>query len=182
MAASVAACSSSSATSSASSAAPVPTTTAAVSQLRACSAGQLGVSVGHTGTGGGAQWGYLVFRNTGSVACRIAGWPSLVAVRLDGVRRVATRVRADALFGPHLSAPPTVVLAPGAHADAVFGARDNPPRGGSCPTYRYLLVRAPGITRVTRTSAWIGYADAYLAACYRPDIGPVLPSRALFAG
>ena len=156
---------------------------AAVTVVRPCEASRLKIAVGHTGTGGGQQWGYLKFENGGIATCSLRGWPFVRATRADGTAHTAVRVRSDAVLGPPLDAPPQVVLAPGQHADAVLLVGDNSRLGNSCPApYRALLVSAPGSTRKVRLSAWIGYADSHLASCYTPEVGPILPSRDLYQG
>ena len=157
---------------------PPTTTTSAVA---VCSISQLRITVARSGAAGPAVGGYIGFRNTGAVPCRLSGWPRLVAVTAGGSAVTANHV-ITTVFGPNIQSAPQVTLAPGTSTEAVFTGGES---GGSCgsgtlPTYRTLRVTPPGDTQSTTLSAWLGSVGTYLPACVAISVSPVVPSASLY--
>jgi Protein of unknown function (DUF4232) len=148
-----------------------------------CLTSQLQITVTRSGAAGPAVGGYIGFRNTATVPCRLSGWPSLVAVTATGSAVPAKHV-ATTVFGPTTPTATQVTFAPGALAEAVFTGGES---GGSCgtgsgsmPTYRTLRVTPPGNTESTTVSAWLGAVGTYLPACVAISVSPVVPSASLY--
>jgi hypothetical protein len=89
------------------------------------------------------------------------------------------------MFGPTLRAGslPVVVVQPGRRADAVFTVGDNPGPGESrCGAYHSLDVTAPGSARHVVISTWFESLGAWLPACTRVSLSPVVAAAELFDG
>ena len=139
-----------------------------------CPARQLKIRMIYGGPAAGTMGGVLGLTNEGREPCRLAGWPVLVALGASG-RTIAARTL-GVFGGPALASPPVVTIRPGAQAVAVLTAADAPGPGlASCPPpYRRLRVTPPDSSHSTVISAWIPQAGAYLPACYRVSISPVI--------
>jgi hypothetical protein len=161
--------------SSAASAPPASPTTQAAATT--CRTSQLRISLVHSSAAGGTVGGYLTFANTSTEPCSLRGWPTIIGVTAAGATTVAKQVRAAGLPFPDLPGIPTVRLDPGAAALAAVSGGDNPGTATSTcpPSYRTLRVTPPGSTEFVSLSAWIPYADAYLAACSGIEVSMLVP-------
>jgi Protein of unknown function (DUF4232) len=114
----------------------------------------------------GEVGGYLRFANIGHAACKIGGWPKVMAITDSGQRIRALRaIHGTMLGGLQYAVPPLIRLAPGAAAYAVLAAGDQPASGpGRCPTVRLLQVFPPTNSRHFTMSARL-YGHVYLPAC-----------------
>jgi Protein of unknown function (DUF4232) len=150
-----------------------------------CRADQLAISfVFRSAAVMGEEGGLLRFTNTGRVVCRVSGWPSVVAVRVDGSRVEARRIlHAPMLFATYwLHGPqvPSVSLRHGASGYAILGGFDNPvaraPRW-RCPSARRLLVSSPGSHRLVSLSGLLWAAAGnrvYVPLCGgKPFVSPI---------
>jgi hypothetical protein len=160
-------------------ASPAPSTPAPA--VAVCLTSQLQITVARSGVAGPAVGGYVGFRNTAAVPCRLSGWPRLVALTAPGSAVRAKHV-ITTMFGPDSRTAPQVTLAPGALGEAVFTGGES---GGSCgsgtlPTYRSLRVTPPGNTRSATVSAWLEAVGTYLPACGPISETPVVPSASLY--
>jgi Protein of unknown function (DUF4232) len=139
-----------------------------------CQGSQLRIRLIYGGPAAGTVGAVIGFTNEGRTACRLSGWPGLVAV---GPAGEATAKRTlDVFAGPALTAAPVTTIRPGALAVAVVAGSDNPGPGmTTCPpAYRRLRVTPPGSVSATVISAWIRDDDAYLPACSRLELSPVI--------
>jgi len=133
----------------------------------------------HNGAAAGTISGVLGFTNEGTARCRLAGWPTVVAL---GPAEEARARRTLNVFGAGaFAAPPQVVLRPGTRAVAVYAAGDHPapplPRCG--PAYR-RLVTPPGSTVTHVVPARIpNDTGLLLPACTPIRISPVVPFSAV---
>jgi len=95
--------------------------------------------------------------------------------------RVTGERTLNVFAGPALTAPPRVRIKPGALAVAVLAGSDHPaPDAAQCPPpFRRLLIAPPGSTHHTAVPAWIPNFDAYLPACTRIQVSPVIPASDL---
>jgi hypothetical protein len=144
-----------------------------------CPARQLKIRMIYGGPAAGTVGAVLGLTNQGREPCRLAGWPVLVTL---GPAERTTAVATLGVFGgPALTRPPVVTIRPGAQAVAVLAVADAPGPGlTTCPPpYRRLRVTPPGPSRSTVISAWIPHYGAYLPACYRVSISPVIPRSLL---
>jgi hypothetical protein len=144
-----------------------------------CPARQLKIRMIYGGPAAGTVGGVLGLTNQGREPCQLAGWPVLVA---RGPSGRTTAARTLGVFGgPALTRPPVVTIRPGAQAVAVLSVADAPGPGmTSCPPpYRRLRVTPPGRSHSSVVSAWIPHYGAYLPACYRVSISPVIPRSLL---
>jgi hypothetical protein len=133
-----------------------------------CAASALTVGLTNTGALGRQAGGYLRFTNDGSTACRLAGWPVVVAVTAAG-KATTLRHAQSTMYGAW-QAPaslPVVTLPPGGSAYAVVAADDQPVgNAASCPApYVRLRVSAPGTSGRAVVSAWLPGAGSYLPSC-----------------
>jgi hypothetical protein len=118
-----------------------------------CRAEQLSVSLGDVGGGGaGMHTGVvLVFRNTGTVGCRMTGYPGVALLNAQNVQVVQARRTTSGFMG---SAPvTTVTLAPGGSASALLEAVDIDDTSNACTQYPRMLVTAPDDTTSIRMDA-----------------------------
>ena len=144
-----------------------------------CPARQLKIRMIYGGPAAGTVGAVLGLTNQGREPCRLAGWPALVALGPAG--RTTAVATLGVFGGPALTRPPVVTVMPGAEAVAVLAVADAPGPGlTTCPPpYRRLRVTPPGTSRSTVISAWIPHYGAYLPACYRVSISPVIPRSLL---
>jgi Protein of unknown function (DUF4232) len=136
--------------------------------LAACATNQLKVGVTNTGALGGQAGGYLRFTNDGTTACRMHGWPVVVALTAAG--HATTLRRAQSTMYGAWQAPaslPALKLKPGDSAYAVVAASDHPAgSAGNCPApYVRLRVSPPGGSGSVVVSAWLPGAGSYLPSC-----------------
>jgi hypothetical protein len=148
---------------------PTPDTTSASPQSasRPCAASDLKVTeTGGDGAGGSAQ-AVLVFRNVGTVACWLRGYPTVAA---EGSNQVLPATHTlDALWGGS-AVVSTIPIAPGQAASATLQWGDNP--GGNvttCLSSPVLAVTPPGTTDVTRLQT-----PAFVSVCNGPWVLPVV--------
>jgi hypothetical protein len=139
-----------------------------------CRAGQLKIGLIDGGPAAGIVGAVLGFTNQGREPCRLSGWPALVALGASG-RTIAARTL-GVFGGPMLTSPPVVTIRPGAQVIAVLSVADAPGPGmTTCPPpYRRLRVTPPGRAHSSVISAWIPHSGAYLPACSRVRISPVI--------
>ena len=112
----------------------------------------------------------LLFRNTGSAACTLTGYPGANLVTSTGHQVPVPRTPQGFMGGisPQAKVDPTVHLAPGQQASAVLEGEDfNPKGGGPCPQYSILLVTPPNTHRSTKFTRAVSLCD--------PQIHPVVP-------
>jgi hypothetical protein len=114
----------------------------------------------------GEVGGYLRFANTGPAACKIGGWPKVMAITDSGQRIRAVRaIHGTMLGGLNYAAPPLIRLAPGAAAYAVLAAGDQPASAADrCLKVRLLHVFPPSSSRHLTISGRL-YGHVYLPAC-----------------
>jgi len=134
----------------------------------ACAASALKVGLTNTGALGGQAGGYLRSTNDGATACRMDGWPVVVAVTAAG-KATTLRHAQSTMYGAW-QAPaslPDVMLPPGGSAYAVVAAGDQPVgNAGRCPApYVRLRVSPPGSSGSVVVSAWLPGAGSYLPSC-----------------
>lgn|SRR6266487_2384279 len=159
-------------TSAASSAPTAPSnSSSAVSSTPAeCTVAHLSINLGGGDAGSGHRSAALMFRNTGSVTCRLHGYPGVAALNAHGTQiQQARRTPSGYLGGLKQGASaPIVDIAPGQSASALLEALAFGPDGGSCTPYAGLLVTPPDDTRSVRL-AWSG------DGCSNLEIHPVVP-------
>jgi hypothetical protein len=152
----------------------------------ACRGSQLAIAFVRRGGVMMQEGGLLRFTNTSSAACRISGWPRVIAVTATGRRVHAVHSLQSMLFATywlHIPPVPRLTLRKGTSGYAVLGSSATAigrPAGWRCPTARRLLVSPPGSRRLTPLSGLLwtnhGYPPAYLPLCgHRPWVEPVRP-------
>jgi Protein of unknown function (DUF4232) len=150
------------------SAAATATNTPGTSADSACAASALKVGLTNTGALGRQAGGYLRFTNDGATACRMDGWPVVVAVTAAG-KATTLRHAQSTMYGAWQvpASLPVVTLPPGGSAYAVVAADDQPVgSAASCPApYVRLRVSAPGTSGSVVVSAWLPGAGSYLPSC-----------------
>jgi len=127
----------------------------------------LEVTLTRKGAVTGEVGGYLRFVNTGHAACKIGGWPKVMAITDSGQRIRAVRATHGTMRGAlqYAVPPPLIRLAPGAAAYAVLAAGDHSASGPDrCLTVRLLHVFPPASSRHFTLSARL-YGHVYLPAC-----------------
>ncbi len=147
-----------------------------------CRAPKLEITLARSAAAGPAVGGYIGFRNESATACQLKGWPALVTLTAAGVPVTARHVLITA-FGPNIAAAPTIILVPGARAEAVFEGNEvtGPCAGhGFPPPYRWLRVTPPGSAASVTISAWMPALGAYLPACGPAEVSPVLRASSLY--
>ena len=154
---------------------PSATADSPAAGVAACATTQLKVGLTNTGALGGQAGGYLRFTNDGATACRMHGWPVVVAVTAAG-QATTLRHAQSTMYGAW-QAPaslPVLNLKPGQSAYAVVAASDHPAgSAGNCPApYVRLRVSPPGRSGRVVVSAWLPGTGAYLPACPAIDGSP----------
>lgn len=165
---------------------PSPTATASISPspqqssspatpsnggLRGCGLDQLTITISDVGReegGLGHTSTVLLMRNIGTARCWLSGYPKVVA--LDSGDRVVTEARqtlSGYMGGITDNKPPTVELAPGQTASALFEALIANADGTACQMYAALRVIPPGQTD------WVTIRWG-LAGCAEPEIHPIV--------
>ena len=121
-----------------------------------CTKTTLAVSLGAGDAGVGHRSIVVVFRNSGTSACRLHGYPGVAALDANG-RQVVQAVRTpNGYLGGLASgtALPTVTLARGQRASATIeGLGFNASDGSACTGYQGFLVTAPDDTSSTHLAA-----------------------------
>jgi hypothetical protein len=133
-----------------------------------CRASQLKITLVHTGAVTGELGGYIRFTNHGAAACRLTGWPTVVAVSPGGKQVAAAEARHGLMFGGwQYAAPlPVLELKRGSSAYAIVAAADHSASGGGgCGSYRFLKVGPPGAAHHVSLSAWLRNDATFLPAC-----------------
>jgi hypothetical protein len=128
------------------------------------------ITVGQFGVGHGHFGGALLFRNDGSRACTLNGYPVARAVATEDGRVMAALDSPRGYVGgllPGRTQPPRVTLAPGAVASAILEGVGDAPASPPCPRYRGLLVGVPGGPATTPLAI-------ETAACRRLQIHPIV--------
>jgi len=139
--------------------------------VRACGLDQLTITISDVGRqegGLGHTSTVLLLRNTGTTGCWLSGYPKVVA--LDSRENAVTEGRqtlSGYMGGITGSKPPTVELAPGQTASALFEALIANADGTACQTYAKLRVTPPGQT------GWVTIRWG-LAGCAEPEIHPIV--------
>jgi uncharacterized protein DUF4232 len=113
----------------------------------------------------------LVFTNTGSVACRLHGYPTVAALDgHDAQVALATQTKNGYMGGLAAGkAIPDVTLSPGGSASALVEALAfNASNGSACTAYAALLVTPPNETHSARL-AWTN------DGCSDLQVHPIVP-------
>jgi Protein of unknown function (DUF4232) len=141
--------------------------------VSACGGASVRITVGQFGVGHGHFGGALLFRNDGSTACTLRGYPVARAVATAGGRPIAALDSPRGYVGgllPGSTHPPMVTLVPGAIASAILEGAGAAPASRACPRYRALLVGVPG----GRASTALAIETA---VCRRLQIHPIVPGE-----
>jgi uncharacterized protein DUF4232 len=110
-----------------------------------CDGPSLAVSVTDAEGAAGTIYYRIDFRNRGSAACYLQGFPGVSAADASGKAEVdASRDTTPAAR--------RVVVAPGRSAHANLAVRNVPPGSAACPSYPLLLVTPPDSRRTTTIS------------------------------
>jgi hypothetical protein len=144
-----------------------------------CTDTQLTISIVKTAAGGGSVTAVLGFKNSGSTACTLKGWPQVTA-RGPGVSEAHAHRVATVMGAPIGKGDPVVTLAPGETAEAAIAGGDiSGSNQAHCPPpYKTFAVRAPEGTTSVTLSAWISYANSYMPSCAGGlNVTPVLPTE-----
>ena len=133
-----------------------------------CSLSQLAVSDSNGGAGSTHRATILVFRNTSTVTCHLAGYPGVAGLNAsDQQVAQATRTLSGYLGGAKSAA--TVQLSPGQSASAtVETLAIDAKTGNSCTPYAAILVTPPNETHSIKL-AWPN------DGCSTLQIHPVVP-------
>jgi hypothetical protein len=133
-----------------------------------CSLSQLAVSDSNGSAGSTHRATILVFRNTSTVTCHLAGYPGVAGLNAsDQQVAQATRTLSGYLGGARSAA--TVQLAPGQSASATVEAMAiDATTGNSCTPYAGILVTPPNETHSIKL-AWPN------DGCSSLQIHPVVP-------
>lgn len=150
------------------------TTTTTVPVVVDCTATGLGVSLG----GGDAALGHvsinLLFKNTGSTACTLTGYPVVALLDSKGNQVVLAVASPSGYMGGLPSGettPSTVTLTPGATVSAKVEGTDNPVNGAtSCPSYSAILVTPPNNNQAINLPLAAAFPD-----CSGIQVHPVVP-------
>ena len=167
-----------------------PSSPAASSSLRAadghsrtaiCKTSQLKISIPWSAAAGGTVGGRIAFTNLGSSSCHLSGWPLLVGITSQGKSSTAVD-RLVTMFGPTGPRVRTVVIKPGALAEAVFTGHDVPVTGAlRCPpSFRSLRVTPPGNSQSVTIQAWVPYYNHDLPSCSGIWVSEVVPYSSLY--
>lgn len=157
----------------------LPTPTRSLTVGGPCTAGKLAISVVDTAAGLGTAGGWLRFVNTGTEACTLHGWPTLIGT--SPAETTTSRHTNALLTFPSLEGVPTVTLDPGSDAFAAFAGADNPggPTQTCPPDYTSLRVAPPGSEAFVSVSPWNVWLDTNLPACAGIEVTMVIPASAV---
>lgn len=129
----------------------------------ACTISRLAVSIGGQQGGDGHSSGAIRFRNTGTSACRLYGYPGVAALDSPG-KQIAQARRTPRGYmgglGSSQHTPTAVTLAPGHTASALVEADNAASNGNSCGTVPALLVTPPNETHHVKLS-WHGGCSGF---------------------
>jgi hypothetical protein len=139
-----------------------------------CRISQLAVSIGDQQGGDGHSSGAIRFRNTGTSACRLYGYPGVAALDSSGkqvaqAQRTLRGYMGGLASGQHT--PTAVALAPGHTASALVEAANAAPNGNSCGTIPTLLVTPPDETHHIKLSWQGGCASFQIHPVVTGDTG-----------
>jgi Domain of unknown function (DUF4232) len=152
-----------------------------VGAVSTCRTSQLAISQVGGGYAAGTVGAYLRFTNLGTQPCQMQGWPTLVGSNASGGTTTA-RDDLSLLTFPNLSAPPKVLLAPGAAAYAAFASSDTPSAASATcpPAYVTLRITTPGspdsVTISARNDGFMTSTTSpgYLPACGYLGVTPIV--------
>lgn len=143
----------------------------AASTPSGCTSAHTAVSLKSMGAATGHAGLLLVFRNSGTAACTLSGYPGVNLATAHGHRQVQVPRTPQGFMGglsPQAKVDPVAHLAPGQQAAAVLEGNDfNPKTGGACPRYTVLLVTPPNQTR--------SFVFSHPITLCAPQIHPVVP-------
>jgi Protein of unknown function (DUF4232) len=153
-----------------------------------CRTPNLSISLIRSGAAAGTVGGWLAFKNRGSSACTLHGWPKLTAFR-QGASSTARHVEST-MFGPNVpvhglfksvTGIPRVTLRHGQTAVAVFTGGDiaHGPAGDCPPAYRHLRVTPPANSASAVIPAWIAGLGHNLPDCTPMQVSMVVPASDL---
>jgi hypothetical protein len=157
------------------------------SAIAPCPPAHINVSLPRRFAGLGHLNGDLRFSNISEVACRLSGWPTVVAVQANGKTVRAARISALwmawALNWPRSRPDRPVLLLPRMSAYVEIDGGDNPVGSErTCPAARWLRVTAPGGRRpVTISALWWKSAGrpVYYSLCGGIAVTRFFPASAL---
>ena len=139
--------------------------------LARCAASQLTYSLGSSGAGLGHEDVVVVVHNVGRAECTLRGYPTVaLSTGGDGALVSAARTVSGYLGGLRsvTTQIPLATLAASGVASFMVEGTDVPVAPAtSCPTYRAMLIAAPGTSRHTSL-------QATLPGCSRPQVHPVV--------
>ena len=148
--------------------APIRFAPPVVSHTPACMFSQLAVTSGSPGVGLGHVGVVLLFKNTGTEACSLFGYPGVAGLNAEGVQVTQAERTLNGYLGGAGQIASEVVIAPGESASAIVEGTDNPVGNAtSCPTYSRLLVTPPNTTRSVTI-------DISLPGCSGLQVHPVV--------
>ncbi|HWD74467.1 MAG TPA: DUF4232 domain-containing protein [Solirubrobacteraceae bacterium] len=151
--------------------ATTPPQASAASLPAGCTAPHTSTSIGQVGAATGHVGVTLLFRNSGSAACTLTGYPGVALVAATGRHGQLEVARTPQGYmgglSPQARANPVVVLAPGQSGSAILEGEDfNPVTSGSCPRYSSLLVTPPNQRVTVRLTRSLSICD--------PTVHPVV--------
>ena len=150
-------------------AAPDTTSSSPQSASGPCAGSDLKVTeTGGDGAGGSAQ-AVLIFRNVGTVACSLRGYPTVAAESSTNGAVLRATHTMDALWGGSAIVS-TIAIEPGQAASATLQWGDSP--GGTvttCLSHPTLAVTPPDTTNVTRLPT-----PAFVSVCSGLSVLPVV--------
>jgi len=148
------------------------TSAAEATSLPNCAMAQLKITLGQANAGAGHSGQVLLFRNIGSAACRLHGYPDVKALDADGNVMEQARQTLHGYMGGVVnnSTPlPSVDLDPGQSASALEETLNaNASDGSACTPYKSLLVTAPNETHSISLPVTVG-------GCSNLQVHPVVP-------
>lgn len=112
----------------------------------------------------------LLLRNNGSGSCTVRGYPAVTALDSAGNTVTQAQQTPNGYMGGLMNGqPPTITLAPGQAASALFETLNANRDGTACKPYAVLRVTPPAPQSEPVTIDW------GLAGCADPQIHPVVP-------
>ena len=146
------------------------TAVAPVTASRPCAGSDLRVSeTGDVAAAGSAQ-AVLVFRNVGTVACWLRGYPTVLAEGTNPSSVLRATPALTANLGGGSAVVSTIPIAPGQAGSATLQWGDNPAGDvTTCLSSPVFAVTPPGTSTVTRLQS-----PAYVGVCFAPEVLPVV--------
>lgn len=142
-----------------------------------CARSQLSVAVSGGGPAAGQMSVVLRFRNHGA-ACRVEGWPRMVALNAGTRLRVSRHLgNAPAVADGRIEGPTWVTLWTGEAAYVVVAGADVSARGACPQPYRRFDIWLPGIATAFELAARVPNGGGDFPACVPLRVSPVLPAR-----